>query len=112
MAKKKRIYRFTGKEGKFMPEAQLKKWIQNHETHNEIKGHFVGREIITNILSHPDCMGIRVYYAINDKGDKTLVVVGSDAKGKDIWPSTSGGKLKGSGGGGGDQLYPCPPYCS
>jgi hypothetical protein len=113
MAKKK-IYRFTGKEGKAFSNAVLQKMIKRHQDHHEIRGQFFGRDILTKILEQPDCMGIRFYYAINEEGQKTLVLVGADAKGASMWPSEAvTGKLKGGGGGntGGDAAYPCPPWC-
>jgi hypothetical protein len=112
MAKKK-IYRFTGKEGSFLPERQMKEWIQKHQDYNEVRGHFFGKEILVKILDQPGCVGIRFYHAIDDNGQKTLVLVGADSKGSSMWPSTTrgSGKLKDGGGGTGDTSRPCPPYC-
>ncbi len=114
MAKRK-IYRFTGKEGTFLPEELMKKWMQKHLDHHETRGHFYGKEFLTKILSQPGCMGIRFYHAINDEGEKTLVVVGADAKGASMWASTHGakskGKLRDDPPGSGDKGKPCPPYC-
>ena len=111
---KKRIYKFTGKEGSFLPEALLKKWIQRHQDHHEVRGHFYGKDFLLNILNQPGCMGIRCYHAIDDKGQKALVLVGADAKGASIWGGgkTAKGKLKdGPPSGGGDQGSTCPPFC-
>ena len=117
MAKvKKKIYRFTGKEGTLMSDALLQKWIQRHQDQSEIKAHFFGKEILTSILSQPGCMGIRFYHAIDDKGQKTLVLVGNDQKGQSMWSSTKSAAGKGAlksvrPAGGGDNSFPCPPYC-
>jgi len=112
MAKKKN-YRFTGKEGTFLPEARLKKFIQRHQDHHEVRAHFFGKEILTNILNQPGCMGIRFHHAIDEKGQKTLVLVGADEKGANIWSSgkAAKGKLKAVRQLGGDGAYPCPPFC-
>ena len=109
----KKNYRFTGKEGSFIPEARLKKWIQQHQDHHEVRAHFFGKQILMNILNEPGCVGIRFYHAIDDKGQKTLVLVGADAKGVSIWSSSKAakGKLKAVRPLGGDQSFPCPPYC-
>jgi hypothetical protein len=110
----KKNYRFTGKEGAVMSDTLLQKWIQRHQDHHEVRGHFFGKDILANTLSQPGCMGIRFYHAIDDKGQKTLVLVGTDEKGKNLWSSNkvSGGKLKdGPPTGGGDGSWPCPPYC-
>ena len=116
MAKvKKKIYRFTGKEGSLLSDDLLQKWIQRHQDQSEIKAHFFGKDILTKILNQPGCMGIRFYYAIDDKGQKTLVLVGTDEKGQSLWSSPTGAskaKLKmSSPAGGGDGSFPCPPYC-
>jgi hypothetical protein len=115
MAKRK-IYRFRGTEGKAMDETLVKKWIQQHTDHHETKAHFFGREIIEKILRQPDCVGIRIYYALDDKNQKQLILVGADEKGNNMWPSNKPkGKMKLlSGGGGnvaGDNSMPCPPFC-
>lgn len=109
----KKSYRFSGKEGSFVPDSLLKKWIQKHQDHHEVKAHFFGKEILTNILKQPGCMGIRFYHAIDDKGQKALVLVGADAKGVNIWSSSKAakGKLAGPSPAAGDRSFPCPPYC-
>ncbi len=38
----------------------------------------VGKNIINNILSQPNCAGIRFYNALDETGQKTLVIVGLD----------------------------------
>jgi hypothetical protein len=112
MAKKK-SYRFSGKEGSLLPSALLKKWIQRHQDHHEVRAHFFGKEILANMLNQPGCMGIRFYHAIDDKGQKTLVLVGTDEKGVNLWSpgKVPKGKLKAFGLLGGDNSLPCPPYC-
>jgi len=109
----KKSYQFTGKEGSFLPESRLKKFIQRHQDHHEIRAHFFGKNILTDILNQPGCMGIRFYYGIDDQGKKALVLVGTDKKGVNIWSGkTSKGKLTAAVRPlGGDISYPCPPYC-
>ncbi len=109
----KKSYQFSGKEGSLMPEARLKKFIQRHQDHHEVRAHFFGKEILTNILNQPGCMGIRFYYAIDDKSQKTLVLVGADKNGVNIWSGSKAakGKAKAVRPLGGDNSYPCPPFC-
>jgi hypothetical protein len=45
-------------------------------------GNYIGRDILEKILNQPDCMGIRFYNAINEKGKKTLVYVGVNSNDK------------------------------
>ncbi len=43
---------------------------------NEIPYLFEGRDILMKVLQQPDCQGIRFYHALNELGQKTLVLVG------------------------------------
>ena len=44
-----------------------------------INGIFIGRDHIEAILDQSDCMGIRIYFAINGDGENTVVLVGADS---------------------------------
>ena len=44
----------------------------------EVKGYYIGKEILQQILDQPNCVGIRFYNALNEAGCKTLVYVGID----------------------------------
>ena len=45
---------------------------------------FVGKNIIERILSQPDCIGINIYNALNERGEKTYVLVGLDKENNPI----------------------------
>lgn len=47
---------------------------------NETEWFYAGRNILDKILSQPGCVGIRMYNAIDENGNKTLVFVGIDAQ--------------------------------
>ncbi|HWK08263.1 MAG TPA: hypothetical protein VNS58_31775 [Puia sp.] len=51
---------------------------------NDTTGYTIGRNIIDQILAQPGCVGMRLYNALNEAGQKTLVYVAVDASGKDI----------------------------
>lgn len=51
-------------------------------------GFMLGRNIIEKILAQPGCVGIRFHYALNDKGQKTVVYIGMDASGNDLLQHT------------------------
>jgi len=54
-----------------------------HQAHpTDAKAYVIGKDIINQILSQPGCEGIKVYNAINEFGQKTLVYVGLNAEGK------------------------------
>jgi hypothetical protein len=50
----------------------------------EVKSYYVGKNIISQILAQPGCVGIKFYNAYNEEGQKTLVYVGVDEFGKNI----------------------------
>jgi hypothetical protein len=45
---------------------------------------FVGKNIIEKILNQPECIGINIYNALNEKGEKTYVLVGLDRENNPI----------------------------
>jgi len=50
----------------------------------DVKWFCMGKDILTQILNQPGCVGMRFYNGINEEGQKTLVYVGIDAEGKDL----------------------------
>jgi hypothetical protein len=50
----------------------------------DVQYYVIGRNIIDQILAQPGCVGMRFYNAYNEMGEKTLVYVGLDDKGKPI----------------------------
>lgn len=66
---------------------------------NETKAHFIGKDLLNDILAQSECMGIRIYYGIDSNGDKQLVIVGADGNEDDIIGIVA------------DNLVPCPNSC-
>jgi hypothetical protein len=93
---------FTGDEGEEIPLSTASDWTANYRAAEpgETKAFFFGQQIISNILAQEDCVGIRIYYAIDDEGAKELVMVGVDENGND---QTEGIVA--------DRAKPCPSYC-
>jgi hypothetical protein len=63
------------------------KMVKNHhDTHSidDSNSYYIGKNIIEQMLAQPGCVGIRFFDAINEFGNKTLVYVGINAKGKSI----------------------------
>lgn len=52
---------------------------------NETLSYIVGKDIISQILAQPGCEGIRFYNALNEAGKKTLVYVGVDKEGNNLF---------------------------
>lgn len=81
---------------------------------DDVMAHFIGRDIIEGILAQPNVTGLRMFHAQNELGLRQIVVVGTDATGKNIVDYTTvsdnGEMIKNKGivAGG---MRNCPPYC-
>lgn len=62
--------------------------------------HFFGKDILNEILEQEGCMGIRIYYGINEDAQKELVLVGADVDENDLLELVA------------DISSPCPNLCS
>jgi hypothetical protein len=93
---------FTGNENHDIPLATAAEWTKNYRNANPnaTKAHFFGREAIEAILAQESCVGIRIYYALDDTGEKHLILVGADANENDLYL----GKLA-------ERSKPCPSMC-
>ncbi|MFD2247106.1 hypothetical protein [Pontibacter ruber] len=99
---------FNGSEGAPIELAQAASWTRNYRSKAVagaegvvVKAHFFGRDILQQILDQPGCMGIRMYYARDEKGQKQLILIGADANGKDMQEGTVA-----------DGSVVCPPDCT
>jgi hypothetical protein len=59
----------VGNEGSAINLEVAAEWTGNHrERHpNNVISHFFGQQILQQILSQPECMGLRIYYANSKK---------------------------------------------
>jgi hypothetical protein len=104
---------FDGSEGDPIDLQTATRWAANFkatlENPDDIRAHFFGTEILQQLLNESGCVGIRIYYALDDSGIKKLLLVGVDAAGEDLRP------VEGATGAGGniiaDFSFPCPDYC-
>ncbi len=89
-----------------------KAWTANYRSKypEEIKAHFFGSEIINKILAQSDCIGMRMYYAIDDNGGKQIILVGVDSNGNNMEPTTLELNLDDPNTIA-DISYPCPSFC-
>ena len=101
---------FDGNEGKSVTLEQAKRWTKRYRDENPgaVKAHFYGCEKIQEILKEPGCMGIRIYYGIDEEGKKKLVLVGATKDQNNILPEGQG---KDGGGQLLDEGRDCPDYC-
>jgi len=92
--------------------ATARQWTFNYRMNHpdETLAHMFGSEIIQQILSQTGCIGIRIYYATNDAGEKQLLLVGVDVNGDDLLPA-EGARTDGEGTLIADASFPCPSTC-
>jgi hypothetical protein len=108
-------YTFSTSIGDPITLETANRWTANYrrENQNETEAHFFGNEIIKQILAEKGAVGIRMYYSIDDSGRKQILIVGTDAKGEDLLPSSnSNAKTEGDTNVIADMSYPCPGYCN
>ncbi len=72
---------FNGKEGAPIDLSEASQWTRNFRTQNpgQVKAHYFGRDIIEKILDQSECVGIRIFQAINEQGEQHLILAGTDA---------------------------------
>lgn len=71
-----------------------------HDNPNETLAHFFGKDILIELLDQEGCVGIRIYYGLDEDNNKQLVIVGVDSDQNDITRLVA------------DMSYPCPNACS
>lgn len=94
---------FKGNEGEFVSIEDAKRWtsrFQKSKSKEEPNAQFYGSEHIQKILAQKECIGIRVYYGIDDENQKVLILVGVDANENDL----SKGLIL-------ERGRFCPPHC-
>ncbi len=64
------------------------------------KAHFFGKEILNDILDQEGCVGIRMYYGINNLEENVLILVGAKANEDDMVNGIIA-----------DKSVKCPPFC-
>ena len=94
---------FDGNEGTIVSLQEASRWTANYRRTiplGEVISQFVGREKLLDILNQDGCMGVRMYYAIDDDGKKNLVLVGAKENEDDM----ENGIIV-------DKCFLCPPRC-
>ncbi len=94
---------FTGNEAEEFPLDIAAEWTRNYRDTiqpGDAISHFFGKEIIQRILDQEGCMGIRIYYALDENGKKQLITVGANSKEDDLYEGIIA-----------ERSFICPPYC-
>lgn len=96
------IMAFNGTEGGqiSLEQGSALTTAYRRENPNKIIARFFGRDILERILAQENCMGIRMYYGIDENGVNELVIVGADQNENDLIDLVA------------DISSPCPHACS
>ncbi|MFT5777744.1 MAG: hypothetical protein ACI837_000692 [Crocinitomicaceae bacterium] len=93
---------FDGTEGGEITLSTGSDWTQNYRDQvatGATKGHFFGKDILTALLDQEGCVGIRMYYGIDDEEQKVLILAGANGEENDILELVA------------DKSMPCPSRC-
>ena len=94
----------TGNEPHSISLADAAKMTKNFRdtiTSGQTIAHCFGKQAIISILSQSGCVGMRLYYGLDDNGAKQIIVTGVDVDGNDLYT----GLLA-------ERSFPCPQDCS
>lgn len=77
---------FNGTEGGAIDLDNAGTLTENYRVANTgaVKGAFYGKDILNQLLDQEGCMGIRIYYGQDERGNKELVLVGAQANEDDL----------------------------
>jgi hypothetical protein len=95
---------FNGNEGDYITleeGAAMTASYRSSVQPGTVTGQFVGKEKLIQILNQPNCVGIRMYYGLDEFNENSIVAVGVDSNENDI---TNGHII--------DRFIKCPPRCS
>lgn len=79
---------YTGHEDHSITLATAAAWTKNYRDSagsGATIGGYYGGSAISAILAQTGCVGIRIYYAIDNTGAKQLVITGVDSSGNDLY---------------------------
>ena len=94
--------KFDGTEGANIPLNEAIAMTQAFRKANPeaIKAHYIGKNIILELLKQKESVGMRVYNGINEDGTAAIVIVGVTEDNKDLYLTTRA-----------DKAIPCPESC-
>jgi hypothetical protein len=94
---------FNGNEGEFVTLSDASRWTANYRNTiqpGEVIALYGGKEKLLELLNQDNCVGARIYFAIDDDGNKNIVFVGVEENENDM----ENGLLL-------DKWLPCPTRC-
>lgn len=79
---------FTGNEPHSITLQEASEWTANYRASispGETIAHYFGKSAIEAILNQNNCVGIRIYYALDNAGEKQIIAVGVNAAENDLY---------------------------
>lgn len=79
---------FTGTENHSISLSTASEWTANYRaiiTPGDTIAHFFGKEFIQELLDQEECVGMRIYYALDEDGKKQLIISGVKANEDDLY---------------------------
>jgi len=79
---------FTGDEDHDITLNEASAWTENYRNSagtGDPIAHFFGRSKIDAILAQDYCVGIRIYYALDENSEKQLIIVGVKENEDDLY---------------------------
>ena len=78
---------FDGNEGKVVSLEEAAIWTANFRNSiqpGETIAHFIGKNKLLELLEQENCVGVRIYYGLDENGEQNLVFVGADENENDL----------------------------
>lgn len=79
---------FTGHEDHAITLQEASEWTANYRAtinSGETIAHYYGKDALSAILDQSGCVGIRIYYALDNNSAKQIIAVGVDSNGNDLY---------------------------
>jgi hypothetical protein len=96
---------FTGNEDHeitlAVAAAMTKRYRDTLPAQGGVLGHYIGKGVIEDILAQSNCVGVRIYYALDENNKKQLVVTGVKADQDDLYQGILA-----------DKTLLCPTFCA
>jgi hypothetical protein len=103
---------FTADVGAPITGLQVRSWVKLYKDKNPGKAfsHFVGVNSLRQMIDQENLVGVSFTYALDEKGNQQLVLIGVDANGKLMLPSATSSLVVGDFESM-DRSIVCPPIC-
>lgn len=78
---------FDGNEGRIVSLQEAANWTSEYRKSikpGETIAHFIGKNKLMRLLEQENCVGVRIYYGLDENDEQNLVFVGADENENDL----------------------------